>query len=234
MSQEVLVPGARRWAAARVRASWEGARHYAPSSRLVAVGIIVGLLAAVTILRWFFDRASETVALLYVVPIALSALRFGRKGGITAAGFGVTAFVVLEAVRARGDIDVTGWVGPLLAMVLMGGLVGHLSEVAAQREADRRRQAQRIEELSDAQRRAVEASDSVVQQVAAARWMLEAGQSKEALAALGDAVTEGIARVHGRLDPLLADQSADGDECPPGMHPPAADGPLSDEPRPTI
>ncbi len=224
------MPGARRWAAGRVRASWEAARRYAPSSRLVAVGIIVGLLAAVTILRWFFDRASETVALLYVVPIALSALRFGRKGGITAAGFGVTAFVVLEAVRARGDIDVTGWVGPLLAMVLMGGLVGHLSEVAAQREADRRCQAQRIEELSDAQRRAIEASDSVVQQVAAARWMLEAGQSQEALAALGDAVADGIARVHGRLDPLLAEQSADGDEPLSDEHPPADDEPQSEEP----
>ena len=227
--------GAQGWAAGRVRASWEATRRYAPTSVPMAVGIVVSLMVAVTVLRWFFDRAGEAVALLYVVPIALSARRFGRKGGIAAAGFGVTAFVVLETVRARGDVDVTGWVAPLLAMALMGGLVGHLSEVAAQREADRKRQAQRIEELTDARRLAMEASDSVVQQVAAARWMLEAGQSQKALAALGDAVADGITRVHGRLDPLLEDQALDGTQALDGNHPldehPApADDPLSEEP----
>ncbi len=182
--------------AARVwRAGWDLARHHAPRSRLVAFGVIVGLIAAVTILRWFFDRAGESVALLYVLPIALGALRFGRKGGITVAGCGIAAFIVLEAVRAKGDLDMTGWVGPLLAMALVGGLVGHLSEVAALRESDHRLQAQRIEELRAAQREADAASDSIVQQVAAARWMLEAGQNQEALAALGDAVAKGIARV---------------------------------------
>jgi hypothetical protein len=164
----------------------------------VASGVIVGLLAAVTVLRWFFDRSGEAVALLYVVPITLGALRFRRRGGLGVAGFGMIAFIVLEAVRARGDLDVTGWAGPLLVMVLIGGVVGHLSESAARREADQRVQAQRsrrLEELCDAQRSAIEASDSIVQQVAAARWMLEAGQSNEALAALDETLAEGIAKV---------------------------------------
>lgn len=232
------MPGVQSWTAGRVSASWNAARRYAPSSRATALGIIVALFAAITVLRWFFDRASEAVALLYVVPIALGALRFGRRGGITAAGIGVTAFVVLEALRSKGDIDLTGWVAPLLAMALMGGLVGHLSEVAAQREAEQRRQAKHIEELSDARRAAIETSDSVVQQVAAARWLLEAGQRQEALAALGDAVADGIARVNGRDEPLpdemvpreiLSDETLPDETLPDETLP---DEPLPDEPVP--
>ena len=166
--------------------------HGAIGSRLAAIGVIFGLFAVVTILRWHFDRAGEAVALLYLVPITVGALRFGRRGGILAAGFSLTAFIVLEAFRARGDVDVTGWAGPLLAMALIGGLVGHLREAAAFRDLDRKRQALEIEKLCDAQREAATASDSIVQQVAAARWMLEAGRSQEALAALGDAVAQGI------------------------------------------
>lgn len=171
----------------------------------MAWGVIAGLLAAVTVLRWFFDGAGEAVALLYVVPITLGALRFGRRRGIEVAGVGVAAFVVLEAVRSSGDLDLTGWVGPLLVMVLIGGLVGHLSELATRREADQQAQAERndqLEELCDAQRTAIEASDSIVQQVAAARWLLEAGRDGEALAALGETLVGAIATVSCTLPPL--------------------------------
>jgi hypothetical protein len=42
----------------------------------------------------------------------------------------------------------------------------------------------------------------MVQQVVAARWMLEAGKHQEALAALNATVAEGIAQVSGTLSPL--------------------------------
>lgn len=182
-------------------ASTNLSRRHALGSPRAAAAVIAGLLAAVTLLRWFFDRNGESVALLYVVPIALGALRFGRRGGIIVAGFGVVAFVVLEAVRARGDLDVSGWAGPLLAMTLIGALVGHLSEVAGHREAEQGLRTAQIGALRDAQRSAISTADSMVQQVAAARWMLEAGQPEEALAALGDAVAEGIARLTPAGDP---------------------------------
>lgn len=194
--------GERGRAAERWLACWDACRQRAPRSRLLASGGILALLCAVTVLRWFVDGAGQAAALLYVVPIALGALRFGRRGGLVVAGFSATAFVVLEAVRAHGDLDVTGWVGPLLAMVLIGGLVGHLSDVAAEGETERRQAARRLEELSAARRSAAEISDSIVQQVAAARWMLESGQHLEALAALDDTVANGIAAVSGTLPPL--------------------------------
>lgn len=205
--------GATGWVARLSIAGWDVARRYAPRSRRVALGVIAGLLAAVTVLRWFFDGAGQAVALLYVIPITLGALRFGRRGGVAVAGCGVTAFIVLEAVHARGDLDLTGWAGPLLVMVLVGGLVGHLNELAAQREADQRLEAQRsrqLEVLCDAQRSAIEASDSIVQKVAAARWLLEAGRSSEALAALGDTAAAGIAQVSCALAPLSDDSGQRG------------------------
>ncbi|MDA8284504.1 MAG: hypothetical protein M0Z42_14670, partial [Actinomycetota bacterium] len=141
---------------------------------------------------------------LYVVPIALSALCFGRRGGAAAAGCGIAAFVVLEFVRAPGgDVDVTGWVGPLLAMALMGGLVGQLSESAARHEAARRIQQRHLDELRRARRAALEVGDSIVQRVAAVRSMLEAGKSEDTLAALDATVAEGIAEVSSALPPLL-------------------------------
>jgi hypothetical protein len=171
--------------------------------------VIVGLMGAVTVLRWFVDGAGQAAALLYVVPIALSALRFGRRGGVAAAGFATSAFAMLEIFHSHGDVDTTGWVGPLLAMALMGGLVGYLSESAAGHETAHRLQARHLDELRDAQYAAREANDSIVQQVVAARWMLEAGQNQEALAALNATVSEGIAHVSSLLPPLSPQATRD-------------------------
>jgi len=196
------MPRGRDRAARLWRLALDVCRRYAPRTPAVALGVIVGLMGAVTVLRWFVDGAGQAAALLYVVPIALSALRFGRRGGVAAAGFGITAFVVLEIFRSHGYVDATGWVGPLLAMALLGGLVGYLSEAAARLEAAHRLQAWHLDELRDAQYAASEANDSMVQQVVAARWMLEAGKIQEALAALNATVAEGIAQVSCTLPPL--------------------------------
>lgn len=184
------------------RRALRACRRLEPRTPAGALGVIIALMVAVTILRWFVDQAGQAAALLYVLPIALSGLRFGRRGGIAAAGFGITAFVILEIVRSQGDVDATGWVGPLLAMALMGGLVGSLSESAARHEAARKIERQRLDELRNAQHAARETNDSIVQQVVAARWMLEAGKSEEALEALGATVAEGIAQVSGKLPPF--------------------------------
>ncbi len=189
-------------------AGWSLSRRYAPKTKSRALGVIVMLMVVVTILRWFVDGAGQSAALLYVVPIALSAVRFGRRGGAYAAGFAMTAFVVLELIRAKGDPDLTGWVAPLLAMALMGGLVGHLSESAARNDAARRLHLREYEEAERARRADLETSDSIVQRVAAARWMLEVGRSEEALRALDDTVSDGIDQLGTRLPPPTTDPLA--------------------------
>lgn len=177
-------------------------RRYAPRSDAVAMAVIVALLVAVTILRWFVDGAGQAAALLYVVPISLGALRFGRRGGLGTASFGIAAFILLEIVRGKGDADLTGWTAPLLAMALMGGLVGHLSETATRADADRRLKDRQLEGLRHARHAVVEAGDAIVQHMAAARWMLEAGRNDEALEALGATVADGIGNLSANLPPL--------------------------------
>lgn len=192
------------------RRAWSLPRRHAPKSPVVAAGVIVVLMIAVTVLRWFLDGAAQAAAVLYVVPISLSALRFGRRGGAIAAGCGMTAFIVLELVRATGDLDVTGFVGPPLAMALMGGLVGYLSEAAAHNEAVRSLQERHLAELRQARTAVLEMSDSMVQHVAAARWMLEVGKSQDALAELDATVAEGIAEVSSALPAVDLGPAGDG------------------------
>ena len=105
-------------------------------------------------------------------------------------------------------------------MALMGGLVGHLSESAARHEAARRIQQRHLDELRRARRAALEAGDSIVQRVAAVRWMLEAGKSEDALAALDATVAEGIAEVSSALPPPSSQATGDGHRSgPPGAGP---------------
>lgn len=192
-------------------AGWNLSRRYAPKAPLRALAVIAVLMVAVTVLRWYVDGAGQSAALLYVVPIALSAMRFGWRGGTVSAGLAMAAFVVLEFARSNGDVDLTGWVAPLLAMALMGGLVGHLSEAAARNDAARRLHLRDFEAAQQARLAELEASDSIVQRVAAARWMLEVGRSEEALRALEDTVNEGIGHLGRRLPPPEPDSLAGGD-----------------------
>lgn len=182
------------WKAVRSRArSWRKRR-----SVPLSLAVIAGLFAAVTALRWFVDGSGQAAALLYVVPIALAALWFGRRGGIWTAAVGTAAFLVLAAVDGRGDLDATGWIGPLVAMSLVGGLIGHLVDRAGRRQpldavhVERDRQ---LEELCEAQHAALVTSDSIIQQFAAARWLLEVGRTEEAAGILGDTVADCVARL---------------------------------------
>ena len=71
-----------------------------------------------------------------------------------------------------------------------------------------------------ARRSALEAGDSIVQRVAAVRWMLEAGKSEDALAALDATVADGIAEVSSALPPPSSQATGDGHPVgPPGAGP---------------
>lgn len=182
--------------------TWSTGGTWSPGLFRAAPLVVVGLFAAVTALRWLVDGSGQAAALLYVVPIALSALAFGRRGGIAAAASGAALFVLLALVHGRGDLDVTGWAAPVVAMALVGALLGELAERAARargfatRHAERSR---RLEELCERQQAALVVSDSLVQTIAAARWMLEAGATEQAIEVLTASVSDGIDRLHATL-----------------------------------
>ncbi len=168
----------------------------------VPLFVIVTLFLGVTALRWFLENSGEAVALLYLVPIVLAALGRGRRGGVISASAAAASFALLTGLRGRGDLDVTGWALPILAMYLLGVVVGQLVERLAARTqlaahaVDRRRE---LEQLCVRQQAALRVSDSMLQGVAAARWMLEAGRTEQAIDTLGATVAEGVQHLSAAL-----------------------------------
>ena len=195
---------ARSAVAGKVRDAWR--------SVPVSLSMVAALFAGVTLLRWFIDRSGQEAALLYVLPITLGALRFGRIGAAGSAALGTVGFVVMALVHGRGDLDLTGWSAPPLSMALVGFLAARL-EGLVRAHAERGRH---LEEVREAQRAALTASDSIVQQVAAARWMLEAGRADEAAEVLNGTIAEGIEKLAGGLSQYgTRDLTAPGGGAPP-------------------
>ena len=97
-----------------------------------------------------------------------------------------------------------GWASSVSLILLVGALVGA--------SADRIREARRAEryayEISLMQRDAAEVNDTVVQSIAAAKWMLEAGQIERAGALLDETATTAqglVSRVLGAASALTDD-----------------------------
>ncbi len=196
---EKTVPAEGRWAIATwAREAW--------ASVPVSLVMVAGLFAGVTVLRWFIDRSGQAAALLYVVPITLGALRFGRRGAAGTAALGCLGFIVLALVHGRGDLDLTGWSAPVLSMALVGYLAARLEELVRV-HAERSRH---LEAICEAQHAALTVSDSIVQQVAAVRWMLEAGKAEEAAEVLDGTVAQGIEKLSGGLSQYTPGDSVDG------------------------
>jgi len=112
-------------------------------SKRVTVAIALVATVAVYALRYVDDNVADVPLLLFTVPIALCAVRFGFKGGLLSAllGLGMTT-----AWYVRGDIDTgpVGYFSQATALLVVGGLVGHFAD---QRRALEER-VSRHEELS--------------------------------------------------------------------------------------
>jgi signal transduction histidine kinase len=109
--------------------------------------------------------------MLYVLPVALLAITFGLRVGI-ASGVLAVSLLVLWAVTAGENLSAWGWLSRVTPLLLLGALVGESADrIRAAAEAERR-----AAEVRLLQREAAEINDHVLQQMAAAKWMLEAGR----------------------------------------------------------
>lgn len=136
-----------------------------------AVLVAAGLFAGVFGVRLLVADQHEPVSVLYVLPIALLAVAFGLRGGIAGATTGVLLLWGWAAVE-NASLSLVGWASRVTAMALLGVLLG-----AA---VDRLAEASRVERLLLAarlrEREAAEISDSIIQGMAAAKWLLESGR----------------------------------------------------------
>jgi PAS domain S-box-containing protein len=111
----------RRSAAQRLRST--DPRLLALSKR-VTVAVAVLTTAAVYALPQFDDNVVDVPLLLFVVPIAFCAVRFGLQGGLTSALVGCA---LTTAWYVQGDVEAgpVGYVSQATALLVVGILVGY-------------------------------------------------------------------------------------------------------------
>ena len=177
-----------------------------------AVEVAVGLFVVVTFLHWFQDGSGQAIVVLYVLPIALLAITFGRRGGLLAAATGFGLFALLEVLHSSGDIDVDGWAVRAIAMFLLGGLLGHATDqaLASERAAlvEQQRRCQ-VEAANHRYAQAMEISDSLVQKMVAAKWMAEQGRVDETAEVLTTTIVEAERMVTGLVRKRMVTPSED-------------------------
>jgi glucose-6-phosphate-specific signal transduction histidine kinase len=152
--------------------------------RLV-LGVIAALFVSVFVLRLVTGSSVEPYSMFYVLPVALAATAFGERGGLVAALVALVLIVVSTLL-----LDVThgpgGWAARVVPLLLLGLLLGRATDRVRRAEAEHRR----LEVAALLHREAIEINDTLIQQMTAAKWALEAGRTDAGLAALEQAMAE--------------------------------------------
>ena len=158
------------------------------------MAVAVGLFLAVSVLQWFNDGSGQAIAVLYVLPIALLGVTMGERGGLVGATAGFALFAAFEIVHSTGDIDATGWAVRAIAMFLLGGLLGRATDrtTASERATlQEQRERARLEEANHRYAEAIEINDSLIQEMVAAKWLIEQGRNDQAAEMLTATIAAG-------------------------------------------
>lgn len=150
-----------------------------------ALATAVALAVAICTLRFAIGGVEDSIANLYVLPVALVALTWGRRAGFVA-GVIATGLLLWWVLAAGEHITPLGWLSRIIPLVLLGTLVGDAADRI--RDADRtERRARRLEMLG---RETAEVHDSMMQHLAAAKWRLESGDTEHGLDSLTAAIVD--------------------------------------------
>ncbi|MBN1173313.1 MAG: SpoIIE family protein phosphatase [Micromonosporaceae bacterium] len=103
-----------------------------------AVAVIVALFAGVFLLRWGDSRTMDAIAVLYVIPVALVAARFGVWAGASAAAL-ASGLTIAWNVLDDGGLGITGIGIRLAVFLVIGVIVGLLADRVGQEAQERQR-----------------------------------------------------------------------------------------------
>lgn len=143
---------------------------------MLAVVVSAVLFAGIVVLSWTVGGVEDSVSMLYVLPISLLALGFGFRAGLAAGVFAVV-LLMLWVVFSGESLSALGWLSHATPLLLLGPLVGAATDrIRASATTERRAAA-----VTLLQREAAEINDHVLQQMAAAKWLLEAGHHDEGI-----------------------------------------------------
>ncbi len=148
----------------------------------------------VFVMRLLVGDAGDAISLLFVMPITLLAVAFGRNAGLLAAVFAV-ALTGCWVWMSGADLTVIGWLSRAFPLLLVGGLVGDASDRLRDFEEQRRT----LEVSMLRHRQAVEINDSLLQGMAAAKWAIEAGRVESGV----DMLSETLDRGHSLVSELI-------------------------------
>jgi hypothetical protein len=156
--------------------------------------IATGLFAGVSVAGYFSDGSGEAIDILYSLPVALLAMSFGLLGGLVGAAAGFSLFTIFQLADGVGDIDATGWIARAAGLLLLGVLLGRATDqikAGELRTLAEQEQRRRLQETAHRQVEALEISDSILQHLAAAKWMVERGKDEDAIDILTSTLVTG-------------------------------------------
>jgi len=156
--------------------------------------IATGLFAGVSVAGYFSDGSGEAIDILYSLPVALLAMSFGLLGGLVGAAAGFSLFTIFQLADGVGDIDATGWIARAAGLLLLGVLLGRATDqikAGELRTLAEQEQRRLLQETAHRQVEALEISDSILQHLAAAKWMVERGEDKDAIDILTSTLVTG-------------------------------------------
>jgi hypothetical protein len=162
------------------------------------VAVSAGLFAAVFALRLLVAGSEDAITVLYVLPVSLLALAFGLRAGLVA-GAAAVGLVALWAAAGDVSLSALGWSSRVVPPLLLGALVGTASDRI--QEAERRERD--LAAVLALQRESAEINDTVVQGLAAAKWLLELGRVDEGL----EVVTKTMVETQALVSELLGSAS---------------------------
>jgi K+-sensing histidine kinase KdpD len=139
---------------------------------------------AVFALRITVGDATDTISMLYALPVALVAVAFGRRAGTVAGAISVALIAVWTLVDGV-TLSGIGWVTRSLPLLLLGYLLGDAVDRFRRVEAERRA----LEAAAQRHRDAVEINDTIVQGMSSAKWALEMGDADAGLQRLSETIT---------------------------------------------
>jgi hypothetical protein len=159
-----------------------------PQLAVLVSAVLFAVTGAVGL--WSAGARDATIVVL-VLPVALLAVTFGRRGGVGGACGALAALLIWQAMP--GHVSGATWAGAI-AIIVLGQLLGAardwlLSSERAKRDAESRRL--RAENAAQRLHEAAAVNDTMVQSVAVAKWALEAGDTERAVEVLDQAVEEG-------------------------------------------
>lgn len=99
-------------------------RDWSTPAAGATVALVTALFIVVFALRQADAIAGDAVGILYVLPIAVLALRFGLRGGLTGAATSTALIVVWDLGHRAAVVTVAGYLSRGVAFLVLGVLLG--------------------------------------------------------------------------------------------------------------